>query len=119
AADAIPILTPAEEHRQLVQWNATATTERGTAATIHDLVHRRAERQPDAPALAADGRAVSYAELEARAGSIAGRLLAAGVVPGDAVAVCAAPSVDLVAGVLGILKAGAVYLLLDPELPPE
>jgi amino acid adenylation domain-containing protein len=113
----IPILTPAEEQRQLVEWNATAT-ERSSGA-VHHLVQARTARQPDAPAVSAAGHAISYAEAEARAGGIARRLLAAGVRAGDVVALCSDPSVDLVAGVLGVLKAGASYLLLDPGLPPE
>jgi amino acid adenylation domain-containing protein len=113
----IPILTPAEEQCQLVEWNATAT-ERSSAA-VHDLVQARAARQPDAPAVSAGGQAISYAEADSRASAIARRLLAAGVGPGDVVALCSDPSVDLVVGVLGVLKAGAAYLLLDPDLPPE
>jgi amino acid adenylation domain-containing protein len=113
----IPILTPAEEQRQLVEWNATAT-ERSSGA-VHDLVQARTARQPDAPAVSAAGHAISYAEADSRAGGIARRLLAAGVRAGDVVALYSDPSVDLVVGVLGVLKAGACYLLLDPGLPPE
>jgi amino acid adenylation domain-containing protein len=116
-ASRIPILTPAEEQRQLVEWNATAT-ERSCGA-VHDLVQARCARQPDAPAVAAGGQAISYAEADSRAGGIARRLLAAGVGPGDVVALYSDPSVDLVVGVLGVLKAGAAYLLLDPDLPLE
>jgi amino acid adenylation domain-containing protein len=116
-ASRIPILTAAEEHRQLVEWNATAT-ERPSGA-VHDLVHARAARQPDAPAVSAAGQAVSYADVESRAGRIAHRLLAAGVGHGDVVALCSDPTVDLVAGMLGVLQAGASYLLLDPDLPLE
>jgi amino acid adenylation domain-containing protein len=113
----IPILTPAEEHRQLVEWNATATER--PAAAVHDLVQARSARQPDAPAVSAAGQAISYAEAESRAGRVARRLLAAGVASGDVVALCSDPAVDLVTGMLGVLKAGACYLLLDPDLPVE
>jgi amino acid adenylation domain-containing protein len=113
----IPILTRAEEHCQLVEWNATAT-ERPSGA-VHDLVQARCARQPDAAAVSAGGQAVSYAEAESRAGAIARRLLGAGMGPGDVVALCSDPTVDLVAGMLGVLKAGASYLLLDPDLPLE
>jgi amino acid adenylation domain-containing protein len=113
----IPILTAAEEHRQLVEWNATATER--PAGAVHDLVRARSARQPDAPAVSAAGQAISYAEAESRADGIARRLLAAGVAPGDVVALCSDPAVDLVTGMLGVLKAGASYLLLDPDLPVE
>ena len=114
-ASSIPILTPAEKHRQLVEWNATAT-DRSTSV-VHDLVQARSAWQSDAPAVSAGEQAISYAEMDCRAGSIARRLLAAGVGPGDVVALCSEPSVDLLVGVLGVIKAGAAYLLLDPELP--
>jgi amino acid adenylation domain-containing protein len=116
-ASRIPILTPAEQHRQLVEWNATAT-ERSSGA-VHDLVQAQSARQPEAAAVSAAGTTISYAELDRRAGLTARRLLAAGVEPSDVVALCWEPSVEFVVGVLGVLKAGATYLLLDPELPPE
>jgi amino acid adenylation domain-containing protein len=112
----IPMLTPADERRELVEWNATAT-ERPSGA-VHDLVGARAARQPDAPAVSAAGQVITYAEADSRAGAIARRLLAAGVGAGDVVALCSDPSVDLVVGMLAVLKAGACYLLLDPDLPP-
>ncbi len=112
----IPLLAAAEERRQIVEWNATATGyPRGG---VHELVRRRAAGQPDRPAVSAGGEAISYAALDARADGIALQLLAAGVKPGDVVAVCSAPSVDLAAGALGVLKAGAAHLVLDPGLPP-
>ncbi len=113
----VPFLSPAEAQRQLVEWNATATE--GPRGAVHELVRVWSARQPDAPAVAAGEAALSYAELEARAGAIARRLLAAGVEEGDVVAVASEPSVDLVAGVLGVLQAGAAYLLLDPGLAAE
>jgi amino acid adenylation domain-containing protein len=111
----IPILTAAEARRQLVEWNATITER--FAGGVHDLVRAQAGRQPEAPAVTAAGRSVSYGELDRGAGQIAGRLGAAGVGPGDVVAICSEPSVELVLGALGVLKAGGAYLLLDPELP--
>jgi amino acid adenylation domain-containing protein len=116
-ASRIPILTPVESHRQLVEWNATLTD--GYASVVHDLVRARSARQSEAAAVSADGQEISYAELDSRADWTARRLLAAGVAPGDVVTLCSAPSIDLVIGVLGVLKAGAAYLLLDPDLPPE
>jgi amino acid adenylation domain-containing protein len=113
----IPILTPIQARRQIGEWNATATER--FAGPVHDLVQARCLRQPGAPAVTAGGRAISYAELDRQAGLIAGRLRAGGVAPGEVVAVCAEPSVELVLGALGVLKAGAAYLLLDPELPEE
>ncbi|HEY4098048.1 MAG TPA: condensation domain-containing protein [Baekduia sp.] len=110
-ASQIPLLTEAEEHRQLVEWNATATDL--PPGGVHERVAARWA------AVSAGGQAVDAAELDARAATIARRLRAAGVVPGDVVACCAPPSIDLIAGALGVLQAGAAHLLLDPDLPVD
>jgi amino acid adenylation domain-containing protein len=116
-ASRIPIVTAAEQHRLVVEWNATATEH--PSGAVHDLVRARSARQPDAAAVSTAEHVISYAEAESRADGMARRLLAAGVGSGDVVALCSAPTVDLVAGVLGVLKAGACHLLLDPDLPVE
>jgi non-ribosomal peptide synthetase component F len=103
-----------DERRRLVEWNATIT--RRSPATVHGLVERHADRQPDAPAISAGGRVTTYSELCRSADRTAQRLRAAGLGAGDVVACCSEPSSDLVAAVLGVLKAGASYLLLDPAL---
>ena len=114
---AIPIVTEDEEQRQLVEWNATATGGGGVA--VHDLLHAQWRPRAQATAVTAGGRAVAWADVDRQADAIAGRLLACGVKPGDVVAVCAEPSVELVAGALAVLRSGAAHLLLDPELPAE
>ncbi|GLZ36652.1 non-ribosomal peptide synthetase [Actinokineospora sp. NBRC 105648] len=76
-------------------------------------------RTPDAPAVLSAAGAVSYAELDARASRLAGRLVERGVGPDVVVGVCAERGIDLVAGLLGVLKAGGAYLPLDPALPAE
>ncbi|HEY5252037.1 MAG TPA: condensation domain-containing protein [Acidimicrobiales bacterium] len=116
AASRIPLLTAAEKHRQIVEWNAT-TTRRGPDS-VHQLVAAQAARQPSSPAVSAGDGDVTYGELDRRADQVAGRLRSAGVRPGDVVVLASEPSVDLVVGLLGILKAGAAYLLLDPDLAP-
>jgi len=113
----LPVLTRADEHRQLIEWNAT-TAERPCEA-IHDLIRARASEHPGAPAVSAGEQTVSYGELELTAARIADRLLAAGVRAGDVVAVCSEPSIELVAAALGALKAGAADLLLNPRLPRD
>jgi non-ribosomal peptide synthetase component F len=113
----IPILSADEEQRQLVEWNATATS--GGAAAVQDILAAQCEKRPDATAVSAAGEAASYADIDRRASAIAGRLLAAGVKPGDVVGICAEPSLELISGALGVLKSGAAYVLLDPTLPVE
>ncbi|MEJ2853296.1 MULTISPECIES: condensation domain-containing protein [unclassified Saccharothrix] len=84
---------------------------------VHDLVARWAVDRPDAVAVDADVR-WTYRELDDVASGVAGKLAELGVVPGARVAVCAATSAMLPAALLGVLKAGAVAVPLDPALPP-
>jgi amino acid adenylation domain-containing protein len=111
----IPLLTPDEAHRQLVEWNATATETPPVA--IYQLVEEQSARFPDAPAVSVGGQVISGSELHRRTASAARRLRAAGVGPGDVVALLSEVSIDLIVGMLGVLKVGAAYLLLDPSVP--
>jgi amino acid adenylation domain-containing protein len=87
---------------------------------LHELVAAQAARSPGALAVVEPGgRELSYGDLEGRAAALAGRLQALGVGPGDRVGVCLERSADLVAALLGVLKAGAAYVPLDPEYPGE
>jgi amino acid adenylation domain-containing protein len=99
-------------------WNDTAT-DFPDRATLHGIIEEQVARTPDAVALTVAGEHVTYARLNELANRVAHRLHAAGVGPETLVGVCAQRSVELVAGLLGVLKAGAAYLPLDPEYPPD
>ncbi|MFG3422715.1 amino acid adenylation domain-containing protein [Micromonospora sp. NPDC048063] len=111
-------LLPADERDLLAGWNDTAA-DFPAAQTLHGPIEERAARTPDAVAVTFEGRSVTYAELNAAANRVAHRLRAAGVGPETLVGVCAERSVELVAGLLGVLKAGGAYLPLDPEYPAD
>ncbi|MGC5022575.1 amino acid adenylation domain-containing protein [Micromonospora sp. DT47] len=111
-------LLPAAERELLAGWNDTAAAF-PAAETLHGPIEERAARTPDAVAVTIDGRSTTYAELNAAANRIAHRLRTAGVGPEVLVGVCAERSVELVAGLLGVLKAGGAYLPLDPEYPAD
>ncbi|MEO3871097.1 amino acid adenylation domain-containing protein [Nonomuraea sp. B12E4] len=98
-------------------WNATAQLY--PSATLHDLISEQAARTPTAPAVCYDGTWITYRELIERARAITARLLAAGTRPGDVVGVCLERGPDLLPALLGVLGAGAAYLPLEPDLPPE
>jgi amino acid adenylation domain-containing protein len=85
---------------------------------VHERFERRAILAPDAVALDFRGERYSYAELNGRANHLAHGLLARGVRPGARVVVALEPSPDTTVALLGILKAGAVYVPLDPNYPP-
>ncbi|HEY3009738.1 MAG TPA: amino acid adenylation domain-containing protein [Micromonosporaceae bacterium] len=114
----LDLLAPDQRAQLLDGWNDT-TAEYPDAATLHGLVEAQAVRTPELVAVSGEGRSVTYAELNAAANRIAHRLRAAGVGPETLVGVCAERSVELVAALLGVLKAGGAYLPLDPEYPPD
>ena len=86
---------------------------------IHEIFTRQAHRAPHAVAVVADAGSLTYAQLEGRSNQIARALASLGVTPGDAVGVVAERSLLLPAALLGILKAGAAYVPLDPADAPE
>ncbi|TMR91447.1 non-ribosomal peptide synthetase/MFS transporter [Nonomuraea basaltis] len=109
-----------EDERRLVvdEWNDTAADFPGEA-TLHGPVEAQAARTPDAVAVRFEGRSLSYGELDAAADRVAHTLRGLGVGPGSVVAVCAERSLELLPGLLGVLKAGAAYLPIDPDYPPD
>ncbi|HEV7667233.1 MAG TPA: amino acid adenylation domain-containing protein [Thermoanaerobaculia bacterium] len=114
----MPLLGDAERHQMIVEW--PGGTERGRAgATLVAGFEDRVARSPVAPAVSCDGRSWSYDQLDRRANRLAHRLLDLGVLPGSRVCLCAERGLPLVAGILGILKAGCAYVPLDPAYPRE
>ncbi len=114
----LPMLTPQGKSLLLSNWNAT-TVEYPKNTYIHTLFERQAARTPEATALVFNDRELTYAELDRRADAMAARLRARGAGPETVVALCAERSLDMMIGLLGILKAGAAYLPLDPAFPAD
>ncbi len=84
---------------------------------VHRLFEAQAGARPDAPAVAFDGSATGFGDLNARGNRLARRLRAIGVGPGSLVGLCAERSVEMIVGLLGVLKAGGAYVPLDPHYP--
>jgi len=93
--------------------------EEGAPALAHADFERRAREAPDATAVAWSGGRMTYAELDARAEALARRLAAAGIRPESLVGVLLPRGAGAVVALLAVLKAGGVYLPLDPAHPPE
>ncbi|MEV4899212.1 AMP-binding protein, partial [Nonomuraea sp. NPDC055795] len=92
--------------------------EAGSAdACAHVLFERHADTHPDAPAVEHDDGRLTYRELDALGNRLAHHLRNLGIGPGDRVGICVERSPDFVTGVLGTLKAGGIYVPLDPEYP--
>ncbi len=112
----VPLISPLERELVLHAWNATGV-EFPRELCVHELFEQQVAENPDAPALKYADQQLSYAQLNQRADRLADRLLAQGVVPDTLIAVCMPRSLDLAISLLAIMKAGAGYLPLDPELP--
>jgi surfactin family lipopeptide synthetase A len=114
----LPLLTPAERHRLLVEWNNTQTGFPRDRC-VHQLFEASASRTPNATAVVFEKEQLPYCELNRRANQLAHYLLNLGVGPDVLVGICVERSVDMVVGLLGILKAGGAYVPLDPAYPHE
>ena len=116
-AEELPLLGEAER-QQLLEWGAIRE-EVPAASTLHDRFAARARQSPEAPALTCGGLTVTYGELNRRANRLAHWLRRLGAGPESRVGLRLDRSVDLVVGILGVLKAGAAYVPLDPGSPLE
>ncbi|MGC1851838.1 MAG: AMP-binding protein, partial [Solirubrobacterales bacterium] len=87
--------------------------------SLAELVSARAAERPDAVAIEDGRRRLTYAELDEAAGGVAAGLIASGAADEEAVGVCLPRSWQAVVAFLGTLRAGAAYLPLDPDHPPE
>ncbi|MCH0561450.1 non-ribosomal peptide synthetase, partial [Streptomyces sp. MUM 16J] len=113
----VDVLDADERRRLLADW--AGTTAEVAPATVVDLFAAQADRAPDAVAVVADGAEISYAELDARSERLAHHLTDRGVGPESLVAVTLERGIDLMVALLGVLKAGAAYLPIDPDYPAE
>ncbi|SFH03173.1 amino acid adenylation domain-containing protein [Duganella sp. CF458] len=114
----IPLLSAEQQACLLDSFNATGTAF-PQGQLMHGLFEAQAAGQPDALALAYGSTAWSYQELNRRANQVAHYLRGLGVQPDDRVALCLERGPLMVAGLLGILKAGAAYVPLDPAYPAQ
>lgn len=113
---AIPLLTPEERHRILVDWNATATPY-PREHTVHQLVEAQVHQRPLAEALRCRDLTLTYEQLNHQANQLAWWLTEQGVVPETLVGICLERSPEMIIGLLAILKAGGAYVPLDPAYP--
>src|SRR5690349_4767639 len=115
-AGTLSLLSPAERHRILHEFNAT-TVAFPHDGLIHGVFEQQVRRTPDATALMGGAERLTFAQLNAKANQIAHALLAQGVRPDDRVGIYAERSIGSVVAMLGVLKAGGGYVPLDPTYP--
>lgn len=114
----IPVLDAAERNRILVEWNDTKiapSKEKG----IHHLIEKIAASYPKQIAASFQNQQLTYEQLNQQANNIAAHLVNIGVQSNTLVGLYTERSLEMVIGILGILKAGAAYLPLDPKYPSE
>ncbi|WP_437819688.1 amino acid adenylation domain-containing protein [Sorangium sp. So ce1078] len=111
-------VTQEDRERALVAWNDTAVAY-PDHLRLEEPFFQRAGEQPDACAIVDGQRRLTYGELARRAEAIAGAVERAGTAANALVAVVMEKGWEQAAAVLGVLRAGAAYLPLDPRLPEE
>jgi amino acid adenylation domain-containing protein len=114
----LPLLDEHELHQTLIEWNDTSTHE-PAAPLVHLAVQSQAARTPDAIAVVCGDQQMTYRELNARANKLAHHLRRLGVGPELIVGACLERSAEAIVALLGVLKAGAAWLPLDPKAPVE
>jgi amino acid adenylation domain-containing protein len=114
----LPLLTADEERRVIYEWNDTRV-EYPRDRCLHQLFERQAEQTPGAIALRFGDRRVRYGELNQWANRLAHHLRRRGVDRNTPVALCLERSPEMIAAILGVLKAGGAFVPLDPATPQE
>jgi amino acid adenylation domain-containing protein len=119
ALDEIEVVGPDERRRLLVDWNDTAHAVEHRSRCLHSLIEEQAARTPERTAVIADEGSLLYGELDRNAERLASHLRGRGLRPGDVAGICLERSLEMVVSLLAVLKAGAAFLPLDPDYPPE
>lgn len=114
----VSLLDEEEAHRILIEWNRTEQAYDQTE-TVWGLIEKHAQAHPEQTAIIDGETEIDYERLTARASAIAGELVTRGVEPGALVGVCMSRTWELVATLVGVLRAGCAYVPLDPEYPRE
>jgi amino acid adenylation domain-containing protein len=114
----LPLLTDAERSRLVVEWNNTGM-DYARQLCVHQLFEAQAARTPNATAMVFEKESLTYGELERRANQLARHLIKLGATPDGLVGICLERSLEMVVGLLGILKSGAAYVPLDPAYPHD
>ena len=112
----VDLLTETQKNHILNDFNDTNVGCKAINKSIHELFESQAERTPDQIAMIFEDNEVTYKELNDKSNAFARKLRSKGVQPEDIVGVILERSIEMVAGILGILKSGAAYLPIDPKI---
>ncbi|POO79777.1 non-ribosomal peptide synthetase [Bacillus sp. MBGLi97] len=114
----LSLVTETEKQALLEAWKGKALPV-PTDKTVHQLFEETVQRHKDRPAVTYNGRSWTYGELNAKANRLARILIDCGISPDDRVGVLTKPSLEMSAAVLGVLKAGAAFVPIDPDYPDQ
>ena len=114
----LPILTEKEKHQLLVEWNDTQV-DYPQDKCIHQLFEDQVEKTPDAIAVIYEDQTLTYRELNEKANQLGHYLHKLGVKPETLVGICLERSLEMIIGILGVLKASGVYVPFDTLWPPK
>jgi len=112
-------IVPDSERAEILELFNPREAPHAEDSVIHGLFEKQVERTPEATAVVYEGQSLTYNELNGRANQLAQHLRDRGVGPDQLVGICLERGLDLVVGLLGILKAGAAYVPMDPAYPAE
>jgi non-ribosomal peptide synthetase component F len=116
--DVLPLLTSNERKQVIEEWNRTSV-EFPRRKCLPGLIEEQVERRPKATAVRCEEDELSYMELNERANQLGWRLRVLGVGLESRVGLLVERSLEMVVGLLGVMKAGAAYVPLDPDYPTE
>ncbi|HEX6270322.1 MAG TPA: amino acid adenylation domain-containing protein [Anaerolineales bacterium] len=112
------LLSDAERDQLMVTWNDTRV-DYPRHRCVHEVIEDQVKRTPDAIAAQFEDKNLTYQELNSRADQLAQMLISQGVKPGSLIGIFVNRSIEMLVGLLGVLKAGGAYLPLDPSFPAE
>ena len=118
AVSQVALLPEGERRQLLIEWNDTGNST-AQPVCLHELFEQQSQLKPDHVAVVSAGEALTYSELNVRADRLARQLRRQGVGPEQVIGLCLERGLELVVGMLAVLKAGGAYLPLDTTYPGE
>jgi non-ribosomal peptide synthase protein (TIGR01720 family) len=115
--DDVTLLDRHESRRILTEWSRGEESAEPPDILVHDLVAGQARHTPEAPAVVDGPGTLGFRDLDERANQLAHHLIRAGIGPEEVVGLHLSRTAEAIVGLLGVLKAGAAYMPLDPEYP--
>ena len=113
------LLAETDRHTMLYEWNDTATEYAALNETLHECIARQSQHSPNAIALSFENSNLTYSQLMSHSEALAHKLIANGVTPHSIVAICFERSLEMVVAQLAVMRAGAAYLPIDPQVPDQ